>query len=407
MMLWPGTPEEAGFSSDRIDQIRRRAQKWVEDGETRTLVVLAARRGIIALHEAYGRIAPEPDAPPTQLDTVFPMSSISKVITATAVMILVDEGRVGLNRPVVEYVPEYFVGEDKAAVMVHHLLTHTSGWDEDEVEAYAAERAGSVSLPPVPLNSHPAIHEALFVRRDVPLKQRPGTEMSYCSHGFNLLGDIVRTVSGQSLEDFARERIFEPLGMTDTFYSPPDTVMQRCVRRRPLDPPPFGLDEPEYLKQPWPEAGVLSTARDMAAFGQLFLSKGTYGGRRVLSPAAVAEMTRNQIPGIPGRFLDEVFPEASWGLGWGVHGDKKAQNHGSLYSSTAVDHGGSGGVYLWVDPVYEIVGIYFSVWNWPHAPAPGAPEPHWNIDLFSNAITAAVDTNTVPAPSDDSATRRT
>jgi CubicO group peptidase (beta-lactamase class C family) len=394
MTLRSGTPEEAGFSPHRIDRIRRRAQKWVEDGETRTLVVLAARRGIIALHEAHGRVAPEPDAPPTQLNTIFPMSSISKVITATAVMVLVDEGLVGLNRPVVEYVPAYFVGEDKAAVMVHHLLTHTSGWDEDEVEAYAAERAGSVSLPPVPRNSHPAIHEALFLRRDAPLTRSPGTEMSYCSQGFDLLGEIVRTVSGQALEEFARERIFEPLGMTDTFYSPPRAVIERCVRRRPLHPPPFGLDDPEYLTQPWPESGVLSTARDMAAFGQLFLTGGAVGERQIISSAAVAEMTRDQIPGIPGRFLHEIFPDGSWGLGWGVHGDKKAQNHGSLYSPAAVDHGGSGGVYLWVDPVYEIVGIYFSVWNWPHAPAPGAPEPRWNIDLFSNAITAAVETNT-------------
>jgi serine-type D-Ala-D-Ala carboxypeptidase len=397
MRLRPGTPEDAGFLPHQIEQIRRRARKWVEDGETRTLVVLAARRGIIALHEAYGRIAPEPDAPSTQLNTIFPMSSISKVITAAAVMVLVDDGLLGLNRPVVEYVPEYFVGDDKATVMVHHLLTHTSGLDEEEVEAYAAEKANSVSLPPTPPNGHPAIHESLVVRRDVPLKRPPGTEMSYCSHAFNLLGEIVRTVSGQSLEEFARERIFEPLGMKDTFYSPPDAVMHRVVRRRPLDPPPFGLDDPEYLKQPWPEAGVLSTARDMAAFGHLFLTNGAYGGRRVMSPAAVAEMTRNQIPGIPGRFLDEVFPEASWGLGWGAHGDKKAQNHGSLYSPAAVEHGGSGGVYLWVDPVYEIVGIYFSVWNWPHAPVEGAPEPRWNIDLFSNAVTAAVETDTLPA----------
>ena len=100
---------------------------------------------------------------------------------------------------------------------------------------------------------------------------------------------------------------------------------------------------------------------DMAIFGQMFLNRGSYGEVSILSPAVVAEMTRNQIPGISAQYRGEFFPEASWGFGWSIHGNKKALRDGSLHSPQAFDHYGAGGAYFWVDPVYEIVGVYFSV----------------------------------------------
>jgi CubicO group peptidase (beta-lactamase class C family) len=209
--------------------------------------------------------------------------------------------------------------------------------------------------------------------------------MSYCSAGYNLAGEIVRQVSGQSLESFAHERIFDPLGMKDTAYSQPDETQSRVVRRRPLDPPPFGLDDPEYHRQPWPEAGVMSTALDMAVFGQMFLNGGVYGGERILSPATVREMTRNQLPGISARFGTEFFPEAGWGYGWGIEIGKRERRGPTLVSPQTFSHGGSGGVFLWIDPVAEIVGVYFSVAR------QAAPfQSLWYIDHFADMVTAAV-----------------
>ena len=384
-MRGPGAArQDPGTTSDRLERVRRLGQQWVDRGTHQSLVLLAMHRGEVVLQQAYGRIHPEPDAPATQLDTIFPMSSISKVITATCAMLLVEDGLLGLNRPVQEYVPE-FVGDGKDGVMVHHLLTHTSGWDEEVVYQYAEARRGTVEIPSCPPTQHPAVHEMLCLQYDAPLTQPPGQEMSYCSPGYDLLGEIVRRASGRSLNDVARERIFDLLGMSDTTYVMTDEKQHRVVRRRPLDPPPFGLDDPEYHRQPWGEAGVLSTAPDMAAFVQMFLDKGVAHGQRVLSPATVHEMTRDQIPGISSRLGDEVFPDAGWSYGWAIKGNKKAPRHPSLDSPQTFSHGGSGGVYIWADPAYGIVGVYFSI------SAARVPfQPDWCVDLFGNALTAAL-----------------
>ena len=134
-ILHYGTPEEAGMLPDRIERVKRLAEGWVADGHTPSLVVLAARRGVIFLHEAYGVLTPEEDSPPLQLDTIFPLGSLTKPITATAAMILVEDGLLGLNRPVVDYIPE-ICGEGTEEVLVHHLLSHTSGYNDEQVVMY-------------------------------------------------------------------------------------------------------------------------------------------------------------------------------------------------------------------------------------------------------------------------------
>jgi CubicO group peptidase (beta-lactamase class C family) len=147
--LRSGTPKDVGMSAHRVARIANLAAGWVAEGITPVLVVLAVRRGVIVLHEAYGCLTPEPDSPPLERDTIYPIASMSKPITATAAMILVEDGLLGLNRPVQWYIPE-FVGEGKDAVMVHHLLTHTSGLRDGELrafelDAFAEKRA---QIPP-------------------------------------------------------------------------------------------------------------------------------------------------------------------------------------------------------------------------------------------------------------------
>ena len=378
MRLRPGTPEEAGMSAQRVRRVIDSAKGWVAQGITPALVILVARRGVIVIHEAFGRLTPEPDSPTLELDTIFPLASITKPITATAAMILVEDGLLGLNRPVSWYIPE-FVGEGKDAVMVHHLLTHTSGLRQEDVNAHAEKNKGTVEIPPPDETQHPRVNEHLFLRYDAPLWKPPGAEMSYCSYGYDLVGEIVRRVSGRSLDDFARERIFEPLGMKDTYYIVPGSVGHRIVKR-PADALPADFDIQEHQETPWACGGAYSTAMDMVIFGQMFLNRGTYGDTRILSPASVTEMTRNQIPGIGSGHGDEFFPEASWGFGWSVCGSKKSLNYAeTLHSPKAFTHGGAGGTFLWVDPVYEIAGAYFSV-RFERSCA----------DLFMNAVTAAV-----------------
>src|SRR5438093_1303098 len=172
MKLRPGVPEEVGMSAQRIRHVADLAAGWVSRGITPALVVLAARRGAIILHEAFGRLMPEQDSPPLRRDTLFPLASLIKPITATAAMTLLEDGLLSLNRPVSEYIPE-FTGEGKEAVMVHHLLTHTSGLRDEDVNADAGKKKGSVEVPPPDETEHPGIHERLFLCYDAPLWKPP------------------------------------------------------------------------------------------------------------------------------------------------------------------------------------------------------------------------------------------
>jgi CubicO group peptidase (beta-lactamase class C family) len=251
-----------------------------------------------------------------------------------------------------------------------------------DVNAFA-ERKETLEIPPPEKTQHPLLHEFLHLRYDLPLPMQPGVEMNWCTYNYDLLGEIVRRVSGRSLADFSRERIFEPLGMVDTHYIVPESARGRVVRY-PADWRYAGLFTDLRLEEtPWAGSGAYSTAMDMATFGQMFLNGGTYGGRRILSPASVAEMTRNQIPGISTTYggKREFFREASWGFGWNIHGNKKDWVGGTLHSPQAFLRSSVDGVLLWADPVYDVVGSFTSVTMDDRAVCQ---------DLFVNAVMAAV-----------------
>jgi CubicO group peptidase (beta-lactamase class C family) len=390
MKLRDGDPEEAGMSAERIRRLSGLAKGWVDQGMTPSLVVLVARKGVVVLHEAFGKLTPEPGAPPLPKDAIYPIASISKLFTATAAMILVDDGLLGLHRPVQEYMPE-FVGQGKDAVMVHHLLTHTSGLRGEDLDELVRRKLGSGEIQPSPDAVHPGLNEFPALQyfsqtHDAPLSYRPGAEMSYCGYGYRLLAEIIARVSGSSLAEFAQARILGPLGLGDTFYGLPDGRRARQVRRGPEAPLTL-LDDPTTAPCFAGMAGMFSTARDLAAFGRMILNRGQYGAARIVSAASVAEMTRNQVPGVPGSYRGEVFPESSWGLGWDVHGTKRSLREASLFSPRAVRMGGGGGTNFWVDPEHELVGAYLSV-----QVHPGGKEssPGWRADVFVDAATAAI-----------------
>jgi len=297
-----GDPEEVGMSGARVRRLAELAKSWVDQGMTPALVVLVARKGVIVLHEAFGKLTTDPESPAVSRDAIYPIASISKLFTATAVMTLVDDGLLGLNRPVQEYVPD-FVGEGKAAVMVHHLLTHTSGIRDDDAVTCIQQKidAGEIDRPPD--TAHPFRYGQYPPEaRAAPLSYRPGTEMSYSGSGYQVLGEIVRRVAGQRFVDFARERILNPLGLDEAFYSLPDQLRYRFVHRRHLDNLHAVLDDPGRMQHAGADGGMFSTARDLAVFGQMYLNWGRYGDARILSPAAVVEMTRDQIPGVPANY---------------------------------------------------------------------------------------------------------
>jgi len=385
-MLKQGDPESVGISRKRIDTIDARVRRWIDDGITPSIVVLVARRGVIVMHSAYGRLGPEPDAPSLGVSAIFPLASISKVIAATAVMMLVEDGLVGLNRPVQEYIP-HFVGDGKKEVMVHHLLTHTSGLVDKDAVAHQERNRGKVTIPPAEPNEHPTVHELLWLKMDAPLTRKPGEQMSYSGTGYGLLTEIIRRASGLNLGEFARKRIFAPLGMADTFYDVPKDRWDRVVRRDPAFPDQF--KHPSVSNFPSGSVGGYSTAMDMARFCQTFLDKGRLDDVRLLSPASVREMTRGQTPRIASLFKEDFEAESSRGYGWDVKGDKKPRFHASLDSRDAFTHQGAGGVSIMVDPAVDLVVVFFSVSK--GVMAPHLYTPAWTMDLLTNMVIASID----------------
>jgi len=377
---------------ERIERIRAIAKSWVEDGTTPSLVVLIARRGVICLHEAFGRLRPEPDLTALRVDSIFPARSITKVFTATAAMLLVEDGLLGLNRPLRDYIPE-ISGAGTEEVLVHHLLTHTSGYNDAEILPVLVRKIRDGFDPgPCEGTQHPALHLRLSVCYPSPVSKPPGTEMIYSDTNYQLVGEIIRRLSGRSLDDFTRERIFEPLGMFDSFYMVPESVRARIVKRPthaafvedPLGLP--GIDSREREQMPLGSDGIFTTAKDIATFSQMFLNGGSYGQPRILSRPAVAAMTRNQIPGMGISWHGGLY-KASYGYGWFVQSSEKWKYaSGSLSPIESFGHGGMGGVIFWVDPANEIIGVYFSVLM----RRTEQYDPIWNYDLFQNAVTAAV-----------------
>jgi CubicO group peptidase (beta-lactamase class C family) len=219
--------------------------------------------------------------------------------------------------------------------------------------------------------------------------------MIYSNHNYELLGEIVRRLSGRSLERLARERLFDPLGMHDSSYVVPESASHRVVQRAPglpfADPEsPFsqGLGSRQIQQTPYGGAGLHTTPIDMTAFAQAILNGGRYGDARMLSPAAVAAMTRDQIPGTGALFFGRIKKHASWGYGWQVESPTKwPYFHGSLQPLGTFAHPGAGGSTFWIDHEHELVGAYFEVTTRVTAHM----DHLWNFDLFQNAITAAVD----------------
>ena len=396
--LRTGSPEKVGMLPERVAHVRDLCARWVEEGHTPTLGVCVARRGVIVLREAFGVLGPGPDSPRLAKEAIFAGASVTKSITATLVMQLVEDGLLGLNRPAKDYLPE-MSGEGNEEILVHHLLTHTSGYpfhtDPPWIEHAQKKVRDGFAAPPCPPGLHPLMHQLFSLFWDLPRVARVGELMVYSSYNYDLLGEIVRRLSGRSLEQQVRERIFGPLGMRDSYFEVPESECHRVVQRAPGLPladfeNPFmqGLGSRQMQETPYGGAGLFTTPLDMVVFAQTFLNGGRYGEARILSPAAVATMTRDQIPGLRALIVGKESARASCGYGFLVASPSKWKYYdGSLVPLGTFGHPGAAGQMFWVDPENELVGAYFEVTTRV------TPEYEflWNFDLFQNAITAAVD----------------
>jgi CubicO group peptidase (beta-lactamase class C family) len=339
--LAKAAPREAGMNAEKLDAIATRMQEFIDAGEIAGAVTLVAKDGRI-VHESAAGLADIAEKTPMQTDSMFAVASMTKPITAAAVMVLVDEGRLSLDDPVAKYLPEFKEqklksGEaPKTEMTLRHLLTHTSGLGGDQKnEGTLAETAKALAKRS--LDFHPGE------------RWQYGPSLSVC-------GRVVEVVSGQPFDVFLQERFFAPLGMRDTSFLPPPEKHARVARLYErkgdkLESTTHWINDLSADRTPNPSGGLFSTAADMARFYQMMLNLGELDGRRVLTEASVREMTRVQTDDLKTGFTDGN----GWGLGWCVV--KSPQGVTEMLSPGTFGHGGAFGTQGWVDPERKMIFV--------------------------------------------------
>ena len=334
-----GNVLDVGMSQNALSRAEAILQSEISNRRINAASLLVARNQTIVHSKGYGQLTPNSDSDPVRPDSVFLLASITKPVTACALMLLVDQGRVSLNDPVSLYLPE-FQGGERDKVRVRYLLSHISGMPDMLPENTELRRA------------HAPLSE--FVRRamQTPLLYSPNTDFSYQSKGILLASEIVERLSGKRLRDFEEEEIFQPLGMINTAlglgrFKIPETVWCGTSMEETEDQQRFGPNSPYWrdLGNPW--GGIHSTAPDLAILLQTMLNGGGYGGTRVFSPAAVKAMTTDQNGTL----------NAPWGLGWGLARSKAWSFFGELVSPATFGHTGATGTVAWADPEQELLCV--------------------------------------------------
>ena len=291
-------------------------------------------------------------------DTLFWIASMTKPVTGVAIMMLQDDGKLKLSDPVANYIPE-FAGlkspsGQPANLTSIQILTHTSGLGE--ASGPAAQSASTLAdLVPVWLAAK--------------MQFEPGTQWKYCQSGINLAGRIVEVVSGLSFNAFLQQRLFDPLGMTDTTFYPTKAQRARLATAYAKNkdaglvpvPPRAGFGAPEH--PPQGNGGLFSTPQDYARFCQLLLGQGTVGSQRLLSPAAVKSLASIHTGEIPtGFFQTEQWGKRGANYGWGVGTcilRTPHPGHGEMLSPGSYGHGGAWGTQAWIDPVKGVAYLLF------------------------------------------------
>jgi CubicO group peptidase (beta-lactamase class C family) len=369
--------EDAGISSERLQRIHPLIQSHIDAKDLSGAVTLVMRRGKLVHFEAQGSTDFESNQP-MRTDTLFRMASMTKPITAVAVLMMMEEGKLILSDPVSKYIPEFknpkvavwnLPNDPKGAgvrlvtadreVTLQHLLTHTAGLAVS-TEGPAGEFYRQANL------SQEGISLAEYCKRAgaLPLNFQPGTQWQYTSTvGFSILGRVVEIVSGMNLDQFFKQRIFAPLGMNNTFFNIPPkrmadvaTVYTRSDR---------GLTK-QNLPRPLPpgveffagSGGLTGSAQDYLQFCQMLLNGGQWNGARLLSRKSVELMTDNAIGNLDlANYPVQGQNLSGYGFGLGVRVRKSSGASGWLGSVGDYGWAGANGTYFWIDPKEQLIGM--------------------------------------------------
>lgn len=367
-------PERVGMSAERLERITEIAQGYVDEGKLAGVTTLVARHGKLVYFETVGSRGAA-DSRPLEKDALFRIYSMSKPITVVAAMQLYEQGKFQLSDPITKFVPELTElsvlneeGELEPAkdATMQQLLTHTAGFSygfdpNDPVDKLYRD---SQALGVEDLDGFAA------TLGELPLKYHPGSQWHY-SVAVDVTGLIVERLSGQRFDDYLAEHIFEPLGMTDTFFSVPDDKFDRFLPNHRWDRKSNKLVElGEESMTRFQDVtmfsgggGLVSTAMDYMRFSEMLRNGGSLGDARILSPRTIDFMTMNHLPasissggsgespGLGGRSLNGF----GFGLGFGLVTDVAAS--GVMGSEGEYNWGGAAGTIFWVDPVEDFVVV--------------------------------------------------
>lgn len=375
-------PEDAGMSAERLTRIDQVMNRYISEQAIPGAVALIVRNGKIVYYKSWGTSNISANSQ-LKKDDIFRIASMTKAITSLAVMMLYEEGKFLLDDPVSKYIPEFknpvvlksfnekdttFTTEPaKSEITIRQLLTHSSGIDYPYIGSQVHQAIyAKHQLSPGLGNTTEKLSDEIRQLAKLPLAHQPGEKWTY---GLNsdVLGYLVEVISKMPFDQFLQTRIFEKIGMKDTYFTIPKEKHSRLValhegqpdgKVKVMEGKPFGLD-PDYPKLPtqYPSGGggLSSTVEDYAKFLQLFLNKGEYNGNRLLSRKTVELM-----------LTDQLHPpiERDFGLGFGL--ETEGNDYRSIESIGSFSWGGAFNTHNWADPKENLIGIlYTNIFNTP------------------------------------------
>lgn len=374
--LAEATPESVAMSSERLGKIDDMLNNAVKTNDLPGIVALIARNGKIVFYNAYG-MADNTSGKAMEKDAIFRIASQTKAITSTAVMILWEEGKFKLDDPISKYIPEFgeaqildtFQEEDSTyttkpandQITIRDLITHTSGVGYGVIDGDARFKKmyAQAGITDLFTTENISIGESIKKLAKLPLHHNPGEKFTY-SEGLDVLGYFIEIVSGMPFDKFLKTRIFEPLGMEDTWFYLPKSKHDRLVSvQHKVDGKwekyPITFYDTDYPKTGAKRffsggAGLSSTAKDYATFLQMYLNNGELNGKRILSRTTVQSIMGNQV--------GDLFSDGNkfYGLAFGVV-TAKGQDSGGQGSIGTFDWGGYFNTQYFADPKEQIIGI--------------------------------------------------
>jgi CubicO group peptidase (beta-lactamase class C family) len=389
----PAKPESVGLSTERLERLAQAIKQDVDHGRMPGAVVAIARKGKLAYYESFGYVDKAANKPMPK-DAIFSLASMTKPLTAVATLMLAEQGDLLLNDPVGNYLPDLKdmkVATQRGIEPAHRqptlqdMLRHTAGVSYGNRGDTPLHKIYEAKIKSAATQSGPEFLQELG---KLPLHYQPGTQWDY-SHGLDVAGLAVESVTKKRLGEFLQERVFGPLGMTDTQFVVPASKAARIAKPLPVDP---DTGRPVAFRMPvtpWLYdcgGGCASgTALDYLRFATMLLNKGTFEGTRLLSRKTVEYMTSNQLgTNVDVSRLHEFPVEHMDGFGFGLGVAVRTQPGVAGVPGTPGEFMWSGaqGTMFWVDPKEEMVVVFL-------ANTPGPVRRHYR-ELIKTLVVQAI-----------------